>query len=348
MSAALPSSVAIVYDALALADPGGGDVGAAERAAVEAVGSVIDDVAAVAVEMGARVERVALSPDGPTFLRQIAALDVELVVNFAETWGGRADREAAVGWALEARGLPYTGAPPRALTLCLDKPTTRAVLAAEGVDVAPGLVLRGVDEPWPAPVPTAGPWIVKPAAQDASHGIDAESVVPDAAAACARARHLFSRGLGPALVERFIDGRELNVSVVALDDASPCVLPVAEIVYGQLPKGLPRILTYASKWDPASADYQGSVSVEARDLAPALRAAVERTALQAWRALGLAGYGRVDLRVDAADRPVVIDVNPNPDISRDAGLALAAARAGIEYGRLVRGLFGGALHAHRR
>jgi D-alanine-D-alanine ligase len=348
MPTAFPRSVAIVFDERALVDPGGGDVGSAERAAVEAVGAVIDDVESIARARGARVERIALSADGATFLRQVAALGVDVVVNFAETWGGRADLEAAVGWALQARGIAYTGAPPRALTLCLDKPTTRAVLAAAGVGVADGVVLAGPDDAWPARVPTAGPWIVKPAAQDASHGIDADSVVVDADGARARARVLFERGLGPVLVERFIDGRELNVSMVELKDAPPRILPVAEIVYGEMPAGSPRILTFASKWDPDSADYHASVSVEARDLSPELRGEIERTALAAWRALGLRGYGRVDLRVDDAGRPYVIDVNPNPDLSRDAGLALAASRAGIDYAELVEGILLGALHAHQR
>ncbi|MBM4283479.1 MAG: hypothetical protein FJ137_22960 [Deltaproteobacteria bacterium] len=348
MPITFPSSVAIVFDETALVDPGGGDVGATERAAVEAVGAVIDDVAAVALARGARVERVALSADGPTFLRQVAALDVEVVVNFAETWAGRADREAAVGWALEARGIPYSGAPPRALTLCLDKPTTRAVLAARNVAVAEGVVLRAAEEPWPRDVPPDGAWIVKPAAQDASHGIDSDSVVEGAEAARARAARLFSRGLGPALVERYIDGRELNVSMVELSGGPPRVLPVAEIVYGPMPAGGPRILTFASKWDPESADYHASVSVEAGDLSSTLRAEIERTALAAWQALGLRGYGRVDLRVDRAGCPFVIDVNPNPDLSRDAGLALAASRAGIEYATLIEGLVVGALHARDR
>jgi D-alanine-D-alanine ligase len=136
--------------------------------------------------------------------------------------------------------------------------------------------------------------------------------------------------------------------MVELKDAPPRILPVAEIVYGEMPAGSPRILTFASKWDPDSADYHASVSVEARDLSPELRGEIERTALAAWRALGLRGYGRVDLRVDDAGRPYVIDVNPNPDLSRDAGLALAASRAGIEYAELVEGILLGALRAHQR
>ncbi len=380
MSAPQFSSVAIVFDETALLDPGGGDVGATERAAVEAVFGVVDAVARVAERAGARVTRVGLSADGPTFLRQVAALDADVVVNFAETWQGQASREAAVAWALEARGIPYTGAPPRALTLCLDKPTTRAVLASADVGVAYGVVLRTPDDAWPAQAPTTGPFIVKPAAQDASHGIDADSVVADASGALRVAQRLFARGLGPALVERYIDGRELNVSIVQLDMGPPRVLPIAEIVYaaaveaptavpsarqpgaqpgaqaGELaetppstrPAGLPRILTFASKWDPQSPDYQASQSVEARNLSSTLRRDVECAALLAWQALGMRGYGRVDMRVDERDRPLVIDVNPNPDLSPDAGLALAAGRAGLSYDQLVCGLLSGAVHAGRR
>lgn len=348
MSKALPSRLTIVYDARALGDLVHMDVGEADRAAVESVGAVIADVVAVARRWGARVRVVGLAPYGPRFLRQMAALDADLVVNFAESWAGRAELEAAVGWALEARGIAYTGAPPRALTLCLDKPTTRAVMAAEGVPTAEAVVWRTPSEAWPERVAPAGPWLVKPAAQDASHGIDAASVVADAVQAHVRARYLFDRGLGPVLVERYVDGRELNVSIVELDDSEPRILPIAEIVYGDMPAGCPRILTYAGKWDPASPEYQASVSTEAKDLSPSLRAHLERIAMAAWRALGLRGYARVDFRVDAEERPYVIDVNPNPDLSRDAGLALAAARAGLSYERLIEGLCAGALRGHQR
>jgi D-alanine-D-alanine ligase len=340
-------TVAIAFDETSVLAPERADTGAAEAAAVASVGSVIDDVEAVARRHGLEVQRVPLSAHGPTMLRQVAGLSADVVVNLAESWAGSARHEAAVAWALEVRGGPYTGVGPRALSLCLDKPTARAVLAASGVPVPEGAVLAQTDAGWPAGLATQGRWIVKPAAQDASHGIDAASVVDGPEEALARARHLAERGLGAALVERYVEGGELNVSIVELAGDAARVLPIARIDFSRMPLGFPHILTYAGKWAPESPEYAGTESVEARDLTDGQRRRITEAALGAWRALGLAGYGRVDLRLDAEGRPWVIDVNPNPDLSRDAGLSLAASRAGLSHDQLVMGLLTGALHARR-
>ncbi|MDQ3032615.1 MAG: ATP-grasp domain-containing protein [Myxococcota bacterium] len=342
MSAAAIGSIAIVWDHVATADAGATETGAAEAAAVASIGGVIDEVASVAAGMGVRVERVPLAGDAASLFASIAAIDADVVVNLAESWAGRARNEAGVAWMLELAGRAYTGASPRALTLCLEKPLTRAVLASAGVPVPQGVVLERADARVAIAELGDGKWIVKPAAQDASHGIDASSVVQSERALRERVAVLIERGLGPALVERFVEGRELNVSIVELDGAPPRALPIAEIDFGEFPSEYPKILTFAAKWDEASAEYRGSKSVLARALAPALRDEVERVALAAWRALGLRDYGRVDLRLDTEGRPFVIDVNPNPDLSRGAGLCLAAERAGIAYQQLVEGIVRGA------
>jgi D-alanine-D-alanine ligase len=342
VSAGAIRSIAIVYDAAAVEDPAAAETGAAEAAAVASVAQVIDDIASVASALSCRVERVPLPPDPAGLLGAILAIRADVVVNLAESWAGQARFEPAVAWMLECLGRPYTGAPPRALALCLEKPSTRAVLASAGLPVPRGVLLPRSDDPIDREALGRGPWIVKPAAQDASHGIDSGSVVDAEEALRARVSELDRRGLGPALIEEYIDGRELNVSIVELDGAPPRVLPIAEIVFGtEFPRGVPRILTYAAKWNEQSAEYRGSRSVEARDLDAGLRAQVEKLALAAWRALGLRDYGRVDLRLDARG-PFVVDVNPNPDLSRGAGLCLAAERAGIGYEELVVGILRGA------
>lgn len=333
----MASSIAIVHDATPAASA---ETGAAEAAAIESVLGVVADVEAIAWELGLHVERVPLPGELDGLFRSIAGLRAELLVNLAEGWRGIARNEIAIGWLLELSGKPYTGAPPRALALCLEKPLTRAILAAAGVPVPRGATMHAGDAPLPFALDRR--FIVKPAAQDASHGIDAASVVDTEAALRARVAHLVARGIGPALVEEYVVGRELNVSIVELDGAPPRVLPIAEIDFAGFPPGTPRILTFAAKWDEASAEYRGSTSVAARDLDAALRARIESVALAAWHALGLRDYGRVDLRVDEGGSPYVIDVNPNPDLSRGAGLCLAAERAGIEYPRLVAGILAGA------
>jgi D-alanine-D-alanine ligase len=136
------------------------------------------------------------------------------------------------------------------------------------------------------------------------------------------------------IAERYIEGREINVTLMGHGDQVD-VLPLHEIDFAAMPSDRPRIVSYAAKWDEAHVDYAGTKPVPLRDATPALVGAVERVARGAWDALGLRDYGRVDLRIDGAGQPWVIDVNPNPDISPDAGVARSAKVAGMTYVDLI-------------
>jgi len=136
------------------------------------------------------------------------------------------------------------------------------------------------------------------------------------------------------IVEEFVEGREVNVGL--LEGARGLeVLPLSEIDYAGFPPGMPRIVSYAGKWVETSRDWDLTRVVPARDLSATQRARIEAVARGAFEALGLAGYGRVDVRLDGDGEPFVIDVNANPDVSPDAGFALAAARGGVGYADLV-------------
>jgi len=261
----------------------------------------------------------------------------DVVFQLAESIGGEARFEAAAAWLLEWARVPYTGSGPVALTLALLKPRARAVLQAAGVATQIGYVLDDADDPLPTLFTARGgdePWIVKPAREDASHGIALASVVRGERDLRERAAYVIATYRQPALIEEFIDGREFNVSLLA-DGAETRVLPLAEIDFSGFPAGAPRLVTFAAKWDPESREYQGSPPVAVDDLSLEVARAVHTTASAAYRALGLAGYGRIDLRLHAERGPLVIDVNPNPDISPEAGLARAAARGGIDYEQLI-------------
>lgn len=311
---------------MALELPAECEQGAAEAEAVAAVGAAIDDVAAALVEAGHRPFRLALPADAPGLARVLGALSADVIFNLAESYAGLAAREAEIATRLVATEIPMTGAGPEALRTCLDKGATRMALGGL-VPVPAAALLASPDGALP---PLPWPCIVKPAAQDASHGIAFESVAADPDAARARARTLFAQGLGPVLVEAYIDGRELNVSVLEDLDGAICVLPPAEIAFEAWPAGAPRILTYAAKWDPASVEYQQSISRRASAPEPE----AEAIARAAFARLGLKGYGRVDMRVDQRG-PFVIDVNPNPDLTRGAGFQLAAERAGRSYASVI-------------
>src|SRR6266550_3072795 len=174
------------------------------------------------------------------------------------------------------------------------------------------------------------PAIVKPAAEDASAGLDRGSVVSDRKSLRARLAAMTEQ-FDEVLVQEYIGGREFNVGFVGNR-----VLPIAEIDFSRMPEGAWPILTYAGKWELGSADDLGSAPVCPAAIPQKLADRLIRIAELAWRTMQGKGYGRVDLRVDDQGRPWVLEVNPNPDLNDDAGLSRMAKVAGWDYAELVR------------
>jgi len=318
--------VAVLHNALTAASRGG----EADRLAVEAVEGAARAGAKALEEAGWSVSVQVVPGEARELAAMLSALEADLVFNMVEELAGDARGDAAFAAMLELWGIPYTGAGPRALTLCLEKPVARAVLAARGVRVPRGAVLENGTESLGG---LRFPVIVKPSREDASHGIELASVVAAEREARERARLVIERYGQPALVEEYVDGREVNAALVARGGEVD-VLPLGEIDFSGFPAGAPRIVTYAGKWVEDSPDWRATLSVAAR-LGPVEEARVRETALAAWTALGLADYARVDLRLDASGEPFVIDVNPNPDLSPGAGFALAAERRGWSHAQLI-------------
>lgn len=331
-------SIAIIHDATPAIEA---DTGPTEVAAISAVFDIAHSLSELFNNGGVPTECIALPPESTALLHTLATLSADVVVNFGESWRGVGRNEIGIAWILELIGIPYTGATARGLALCLEKPVTRAMLRAVGVPVARGAVMASAEQAIDfKAIGEHGPWIIKPSAQDASHGIDIASVVHDETALRARVAYLIDRGIGPALIEEYVDGRELNVSIMQWE-GKPRVLPIGEIDYSRFPRGLPKILTYDGKWDEHCEEWKTSVPVPATNLSAALHEQLEKIALTTWHTMGLRDYGRIDFRVDARG-PVVIDVNPNVDLTRGAGMHLAAERAGIPYEELIWRIVGAA------
>lgn len=259
----------------------------------------------------------------------------ELVFNLCESLCGIARNELAVPAVLDLHGIPYTGSDTMGLGTALFKPRTKDVLIGRGITTPPYRVMAG-----PADIARVAaealdyPWFLKLANEDASVGITEANVAADGAALAARATALWSEFGEPILAERYIEGREVNVTMLG-SGAEVEILPLHEIDFAAMPAGRPHIVSYAGKWDEQHVDYAGTKPVPLRQADPALVARIETTARAAWAAVGLRDYGRVDLRIDAAGTPWVIDVNPNCDISPDAGVARAGAAAGLSYPQLI-------------
>ena len=252
------------------------------------------------------------------------------VFNLMESPPGRPEALLGAAAALELMGLRFTGSASGVLWVTTDKLATRAVLQAEGLPVAPGGRLDPDCPSLLSRVP--GPWILKPACEDASLGLEGDPVCSTPEAAVARARDLASRFPGQAVVaETFLPGRELNVSLLAGDgDGGIQVLPIAEILYEDFPEGMSRVLGYEAKWDEGSFACTHTVRHFPDDPADqGLLARACEISRAAWRIFGLKGYARVDLRLDAAGNPCILEVNANPCLAADAGFMAASERAGL-------------------
>ena len=236
----------------------------------------------------------------------------DAVFNLCEAPLGRPDLEAHVAALFEWLGVPFTGCGSETLALCRRKDHTDAVLAACGVPVP--RVLGGF------------PCIVKPADEDGAAGIDNESV-------CANEEELRrarARLTGPVVTQEFLPGREFSLSLWG--DAEPDYFSMGETLF----EGGLRLNTYTAKWDEASAEYANSPLFYQAELDPSLQEAVLAAGRGAWHAVGARGYLRLDIRLDAAGSPRVLDVNPNPAICPWTGVHRAVMEADWTWERFVR------------
>ena len=296
----------------------------AESPDQEIIGTVDAVVASLAPE-GNSVVRIPVHPDAK-WVDKLRRARVDLVFNLCESIDGVAVLEPAVISVLELLGLPYTGSSSWTTSLCLRKHIVNSALERAGLPVPKfSVVRRG------GAIPSVGfPAICKPAAEDASIGVEQRSVVRTSRELAERVASMLERW-DEVLVQRFVQGREVNVGIVG--DA---VLPIAEIDFGRMPKGMWRIVTYRSKWEDGSDEDVGAAPLGPARLPAGVAAQLRKIAVAARRIVGVAGYGRVDLRIDERGRPWILEVNANPDFSPTAGLARMARVAGIDYGALVR------------
>lgn len=257
----------------------------------------------------------------------------DLLFNLCESMDNDSRNEATFAGLLDLMKIPYTGADLLALASCLYKHRTKEILDAHGVPTPPYRLLR-TEADLAAATGLDFPWFVKLGNEDASLGITEANVVRSHDELATRVRELWAEFKEPVLAERFVEGREVNVTIFGSRETTQ-VLPLHEIDFGDMPTGRPRIVSYAAKWDEHHVDYAGTKPVPLRGLADDVIANIQRVATAAYRAVDLRDYGRVDIRVDAGGIPWVIDVNPNPDISPGAGVCRAAEAIGLSYPKMV-------------
>ena len=299
----------------------------------KAVTGVVTEALAVEkalVESGYQVTCIPLSlPFGKT-RNTLVQLKTDVVFNLFEGFPGYPETEADICQILTDLGVPYTGCPPKALQLALNKAETKSLLKAGGINTPDFQLLTSRTL---SAFSLEFPCIIKPNSEDASHGITEASVVGNFQAMKVQVDKVSMQyQTGEVLVEEFIDGREFNATVVG--NIRKQVLAISEIEFS-LPPGLPSIITYAGKWEVESQYYQGTKPVCPAQITEIEKQKIIEIAEKACIITNCRGYARVDIRMNKQGRIYVLEVNPNPDISPDSGAALQAKTAGITYTEFI-------------
>lgn len=269
-----------------------------------------------------------------------------LIFNLCESLLGQSIHEMHVAGLYELLNIPYTGNPPITLGTCLNKVRTKEILSHYGIRTARYQIFSNVESMSSSLVTLNYPVIVKPLHEDASAGIDNDSLAYTYEKLRLRIEKVINEFKQPALVEEYIDGREINVAL--LGNSPPRVLPLSEIDFSGLPEGYPRIVTYNAKWLEGTVEYKGTVGKCPAELPLDVENEIIAIAQKVYRILELRDYARIDMRVDDNGHPFVIEVNPNPDISVDAGFIRSAKAAGMTYDDVMEAIVENALARTKR
>ncbi|MDQ3242682.1 MAG: ATP-grasp domain-containing protein [Gemmatimonadota bacterium] len=299
------------------------------------VDPVLDQVEAALRHQGHECRRLVVDDTVQPLVTSLNDDRPDLVFNIAESFAGKSALESNIAALLNLLGLRYTGSSPAGLILAGDKTLTKKVLTFHSILTARfATVFRGnVD--WAGDI--AFPLIVKPPQEDASLGITQKSIVNDVKELLQTISSMQTEFQSPVLAEEFIDGREFYVGVLGNSDVK--ALPIIELDFSGYPEGRPRIASWEAKWgdagDEKGAEFEGTKSIFPADLTDELSTRIKRVAIDAFNALRLRDYARVDLRVNAKDEIYVIEVNPNCYLEEKSEFASAAAKEGIEYPALI-------------
>jgi D-alanine-D-alanine ligase len=323
-----PESVLILHQAIP--SKATGPSAASDAGVLDEVKSVAEALKELAIPC--QVESATGLADVP---RILARFPGHTVFNLIENFDGAPSESMQIPTLCQAFRNPCTGNDTVAQTLCLDKWRTKAVLKAAGLPVPDGQLIPPGTTPVVRKLPPP-PWIVKPLSTDASEGIHPGSVIrlnPSALAGAVRKVHTVFHQ--PALVESFFGNREINVAILQQGNRLK-VLPVSEIEFRNFTPDRPRIVDYTAKWEEKSFEYKNTVRVVPAAIPPAIAKRLRAAALSAWQVLGCRDYARVDFRLDDQGNFVILEVNPNPDISPESGFAASLTAAGIPFSRFVR------------
>jgi D-alanine-D-alanine ligase len=268
----------------------------------------------------------------PQSLLALAKCGADLVFNLTESYAGDDTKEMNVAAYLDLLEIPYTGAGPHAHFLAQDKAIAKKMFAFHGIQ-SPffATAYRGtIDHAHDISFPL----IVKPTSEDGSIGIGPDAVVNSVKELMERVSYIQTEFDSPALIEEFIEGREIYAAILGSYENAR-VLPLVELDLSKLPKGLPKVATQDVKFEKDTDAYKLTKSFVVEDLDEETTKKLSDTALAAYRSLKLRDYGRIDMRLSPKGEVYVIEANPNPWLSSGQEFAMAAKKQGFSYTQLV-------------
>ena len=294
------------------------------------------DVVSHLEDMGHQVRKVGVKDDLGVIRQAIVDFAPQIIFNLMESFAEIGVFDQHVVSYLELMKTPYTGCNPRGLMLSRDKALAGTLLAYHRIPAPEFAVVRmgqvpRVQKRLPFPL------IVKSLTQEASIGISQASIVEDEAALRERVTFVHQSIGTDAIVERYIDGRELYVGVLGNERLR--VFPVWEMNFAQMPDRAYRIASERVKWNDAYRERYGIMTGPA-DLPADVTRRVQHLSKRVFRTLDLSGYARIDLRLAADGRVYVLEANPNPQLAYGEDFAEAAEHAGVSYEALLQRILG--------
>jgi len=268
----------------------------------------------------------------PQSLVALARCSADLIFNLTESYAGDDTKEMHVAAFLDILEIPYTGAGPHAVILAQDKSIAKKMFAFHGIK-SPYFATA-----WRGTIDHAHdiafPLIVKPTSEDGSIGIGADAVVNSVKELMERVAYIQTEFDSPALIEEYIEGREIYASILGSYESAHA-LPLVELDLSKLPKGVPRIASQDVKFDKDTDAYKLTKSAIAEDLDEETETRLSEIAVQAYRAVKLRDYGRIDMRLSSKGDVYVIEANPNPWLSSGQEFAMAARKSGLSYTQMI-------------
>ena len=301
------------------------------------------DVVSTLRKLGHDVRPLGVKSDLGVIRNVVEEWKPHIAFNLLEEFDGVAVYDQNVVSYLELLRVPYTGCNPRGLMLARDKALSKTILSFHRIPM-PEFIVVPLGRRVKRPKGLSFPLIVKSVCEEASLGISQASIVDDDEKLKERAAFIHqSVGTG-ALIERYIEGRELYVGV--LGNVRLHVLPVWELLLDKLPEEASRIATERVKWSRNYQEKYGIRSCEAKNLPDGMGERIQHLAKRVYRALGLSGYARIDLRLNADGHVYVLEANPNPQIADGEDFAESAETANLSYKDLLQELINLGLHWH--